>query len=58
MFNNIGLPELIVIILVLIIFFGSKKINELSRQAGEATKELKKIKDEYKGIDTEIKEEK
>jgi len=48
MFQGIGLTELIIIILVLIIFFGSKRITQLARQAGQATKELKKIKKEYK----------
>lgn len=48
MLEGIGLTEIIIIILVLIIFFGSKRITQLARQAGEATRELKKIKREYK----------
>jgi len=57
MLKNIGLTELIIIILVLIVFAGSKKINELARKAGEATKELKKIKKEYKEASEAVKEE-
>lgn len=51
MFNfikNIGLGELIVIGIIIIVFFGSKKIVELGRAAGETTKEFKKIKDDFK----------
>jgi len=40
--SSIGLPEIILIILILIVFFGSKRIIELSREEGEADKELKK----------------
>lgn len=51
MFNfikNIGLGELIVIGIIIIVFFGSKKIVELGKAAGETTKEFKKIKDDFK----------
>jgi len=51
MFNfikNIGLPEIILIAIVLILLFGGKKIKELSRGLGESSKELKKVKKEYK----------
>ncbi len=51
MFNfikNIGLGELIVIGVIIIVFFGSKKIVELGKAAGETTKEFKKIKDDFK----------
>ena len=45
--RNIGLPELMIIVLVIIIFFGSKKMNDLARNAGKASKELKNVKKEY-----------
>jgi TatA/E family protein of Tat protein translocase len=45
---NLGLPEIVLIVLVLIIFFGSKRITDLAKDAGIAGKELKKIKKEYK----------
>jgi len=54
MLRSISLPELIIIILVLIIFAGSKKMNELAKEAGEATKELKKMKKEYEEVKEEI----
>lgn len=61
MLKNIGLPELIIIILVLIVFFGSKKITELAKQAGETGRELKKVKKEYekakRGLDEDPGEE-
>ncbi|EKE05151.1 MAG: hypothetical protein ACD_19C00425G0012 [uncultured bacterium] len=41
---NLGLPEIILIVLVLIIIFGSKRITDIAKDAGEAGKELKKIK--------------
>ncbi len=44
MFSNIGSTELVVIALILLILFGSKKIPELARGLGEAGKELKKAK--------------
>jgi len=57
MLEGIGLTEIIIIVLVLIVFFGSKRISELARQAGQATKELKKIKKEYKETLQELNRE-
>ncbi|KKP46371.1 MAG: TatA/E family twin arginine-targeting protein translocase [Candidatus Woesebacteria bacterium GW2011_GWA1_33_30] len=51
---NIGLPEIILVALVLIIVFGSKKMTEMARSAGEAGKELKKIKKEFSGAQKEV----
>ncbi|MBI4033088.1 MAG: twin-arginine translocase TatA/TatE family subunit [Candidatus Blackburnbacteria bacterium] len=47
-FNNIGLKEIIFIGVVILIFFGGKKLTELARGAGETGKELKRIKKELK----------
>lgn len=44
---NLGLPEIVLIVLVLIIVFGSKRITDIAKDAGEAGKELKKIKKEF-----------
>ena len=44
--KNIGLPEIIIIGVLLLIFFGGSKIKELSRSLGESAKELKKVKKE------------
>lgn len=52
--GNIGLPEIILLILILIIFMGSKKISELAKSAGETSKELKKVKGEYEEAKKEI----
>jgi len=48
------MPEIILIVLVLIIVFGSKKITDLAKDAGEAGKELKKIKKEYSQAINEV----
>jgi sec-independent protein translocase protein TatA len=45
--RNIGLPELIIIGIILILLFGGKKVKELSRGLGQSSKELKKVKKEY-----------
>jgi len=47
--KNIGLTEIIVIAVILILLFGSKKIKELSRGLGESSKELKRVKKEFEG---------
>jgi len=41
MFNNIGLPELLVVLVILLLLFGAKKLPELSRTIGSAMKEFK-----------------
>lgn len=40
--GNIGVTELIIIALLLILFFGGRKIPEFIRGVGEAIKEFKK----------------
>ena len=47
MFGGLGSTELLIIAVVVLIFFGSKKLNELARGLGESTKEVKKVKKEY-----------
>lgn len=44
---NLGLPEIVLILLVLIIMFGGKRMTDIARDAGQAGKELKKIKKEF-----------
>jgi len=41
MFNNIGLPELLVVLVILLLLFGAKKLPELSRTMGSSMKEFK-----------------
>ncbi|KKT35426.1 MAG: Sec-independent protein translocase protein TatA [Candidatus Collierbacteria bacterium GW2011_GWC1_45_47] len=46
MFSNIGIGEVVVVVLVLLFLFGGKKLPELARGLGESGKELKKAKKE------------
>jgi sec-independent protein translocase protein TatA len=41
LFFNIGAPELFIIVLVVIIFFGSKKIPDLMKGLGKGMREFK-----------------
>lgn len=53
MFNfirNIGIPEIILIAVVLFLLFGSKKSKEISRDLGKSAKEFKKIKKEAEDV--------
>ena len=45
--KNIGLPELIIAAVIILLFFGGKKLKELSHGLGVSAKELKKIKQEF-----------
>lgn len=47
MIKNIGPTELIIIVLILIVFFGSKAIMSLARTSGDTVREMKKIKKEF-----------
>jgi sec-independent protein translocase protein TatA len=51
MFSNLGSGEIVVIAIIVLVLFGSKKLNELARGLGEGAKEIKKIK---KDIENEI----
>ena len=44
--RNIGWPELLVIFILILLFFGGKKMKEMSRGMGESVKEAKKIKED------------
>lgn len=46
-FPNLGSTEWIIIGLVLLVLFGSKKLTELARGLGESGKEIKKAKKEF-----------
>ena len=68
MFQNIGAGELLIIVLVILILFGAKKIPELAQGIGKGMREFKKalsdVQDDIKISDksdsnkTESKEEK
>ena len=42
MFENIGAPELILILLVIFVFFGAKKIPEIAKGLGQGIREFRK----------------
>lgn len=42
MFNNIGSTEIIVVAVLILIFFGGKKLPEMAKGIGEAISEFKK----------------
>ncbi len=45
--KNISSTELIIIVLILVIFFGGKAITGLAKTSGETVKEIKKIKKNF-----------
>ena len=59
MFGNLGAGEIILIVLVILILFGAKKIPELARGIGKGMSEFKKglkdVEDEIKSADKETK---
>ena len=56
---NIGMPELIVIFLVVLLLFGAKRLPEIGNSLGKAIKEFKKaskdIQDETKDSSSDHK---
>ena len=44
--RNIGGPEILIILVVVMFFFGAKKLPELARSVGASAKEFKKGLDE------------
>jgi len=42
MFRNIGTSELIIVVVILLVLFGGKKLPELGKGVGEAVKEFRK----------------
>jgi len=62
MFENIGFPELLIILVVILVLFGAKKIPDLAKGIGQGIKEFKKgIKDgedEDKSSENDKKKEK
>lgn len=61
MFTNLGAGEIILIILVILLLFGAKKIPELAQGLGKGMKEFKKavkdVENEIKQTEEEIKKE-
>ena len=48
MFGGIGVPEIIILLLVVLLFFGAKRIPELARGIGQGINEFKKASDDIK----------
>src|SRR5437762_6535936 len=46
-FMNLAGPDLIIILLIIFVLFGAKKLPELARGMGQAVKEFQKAKDEF-----------
>ncbi len=55
MFKNMGLPELLIIVAVVLLLFGGKKIPELMRGLGKGMSEFKKASN-GDHTDEEVKE--
>jgi len=59
MFGNLGAGEIILIVLVVLLLFGAKKIPELARGIGKGMSEFKKglkdVETEIKSADTDLK---
>jgi sec-independent protein translocase protein TatA len=59
MFGNLGAGEIILIVLVVLLLFGAKKIPELARGIGKGMSEFKKglkdVENEIKSTDTDSK---
>jgi sec-independent protein translocase protein TatA len=51
--GSIGMPELLIILLVVLLLFGAKKLPELARGLGKGIREFK---DATKNVENEMKE--
>ena len=60
--GQIGIPEIILIVLAVIILFGAKKLPEIGRSLGKAIREFRKagkeIESEVKGAEDKSDEQK
>lgn len=57
MLQNIGLPEILIILLMLLVFFGPKYLTELAQHLGKSGRELKNINKEFKEAVKEVSDE-
>jgi sec-independent protein translocase protein TatA len=61
MFGSIGTPELLIIMLVILLLFGSKRLPELARGIGKGIRQFRKAMEDVKeeidlsDIDRELK---
>jgi len=57
MFENIGGPELLLILIVIFLFFGAKKIPEIAKGLGQGIREFRKAaRDIQEEVDKEVKQ--
>jgi sec-independent protein translocase protein TatA len=54
MFGNIGLPELLLLFLVILLLFGAKRIPELARGLGRGIREFKDATKEGSGESKQV----
>src|ERR1700712_2562309 len=45
--SNLAGPDLIIVLLIVLVLFGAKKLPELARGMGQAIREFQKAKDEF-----------
>jgi len=57
-FLDLGTPELVLILLIVLLLFGGKKLPELSRSLGNSMRELRKGLDDGSGKSEKQSEEK
>ncbi len=55
--KNIGPTEIVVLVLIIVIFFGSKIAIGIGKASGETLKEIKKIKNEFTGATEDLKKD-
>ena len=58
MFSNIGFSEILIIVLILVVLFGGKKIPELAQGIGKGMKEFKKALKDDDSADKNASEQK
>lgn len=52
MFKNIGLPEILIVLVVILVFFGARFIPKMGKNLGESSRELKEATKEFKDVVT------
>jgi sec-independent protein translocase protein TatA len=57
MFENIGGPELLLILIVIFLFFGVKKLPEIAKGLGQGIREFRKaVREVQEDINKEVKQ--